>query len=415
MENLKEFIELTKHRFIKYTGFWTASDRNIAETPSTPGQWDLAKALVEELRGLGINDISLTDHCYLIARLPASPGMEDISPVGFFAHLDTTEEVPGKDVKAILVENYDGKPIELVNGLCLDPASQAGLAEQKGRAIIHSDGSTLLGADDKAGIAVIMGAAEYLLAHPELAHGPLELIFTPDEETVRGLPEFPLQEIKAKAAYTLDGGGLGDVKWECFNAWLAEIKFTGLAAHVGAARGSRVSAALMASVYAAMLPRNESPESTDGYYGYYGLMSISGDVENASLELYIRDFDQKEGERRILALHSFAQAVEAQFPGGKVEVSCKVQYKNMRDSIAARPEVMGKVRRAMANLGLKGTETPIRACTDGSFLAELGIPAQNIFNGGRNFHSRLEWLSVDDMAMSCRLIVELIRLWTEKK
>jgi len=409
----EEFHKLTVSRFLKYVRFWTTSDRHIADTPSTPGQWDLAKALVEELKGLGIKDVTLTDHCYVIARLPASAGKENCPTVGFLAHIDTAADVCGKDVKASLVTHYDGKPIDLGGGQSLDPAFDPALAEHKGKALIHTDGSTLLGADDKAGIAIIMGAAEYLLNHGEVLHGPLEIIFSPDEETGKGLPEFPGNDVHAKVCYTLDGGPLGELEWECFNAWAAQIKFSGVSMHLGQARGVMVNAALMASVYAAMLPRNESPEATDGYYGYYCPLSIKGDVENAELEVFIRDFDKKEGERKIAALDAFARAVEAQFPGGKIEVSSKVQYLNMKEKIGSHPDVIEKLRQAFLNTNVEIKEKPIRGGTDGSRLTEMGIPTPNIFTGGRNYHSRIEWLSVQEMIASCRLVVELIRLWSE--
>jgi len=345
--------------------------------------------------------------------MPASPGKEGATPIGFLAHMDTSSEVSGKDVKPILVENYDGKPIALEGGLVLDPAEEPALAAHKGKSLIHTDGNTLLGADNKAGIAIVIGAAEYLLGHPKIAHGPLELIFSPDEETGKGLPEFPLNDIKAKFCYTIDGGPVGELEWECFNAWGAEIKFTGISMHLGTARGSMVNAALMASVFAAMLPRNESPEATDGYYGYYCPLTIQGDVETATLEIFIRDFDREEGERRIAALDSFARAVEAQFPGGKAEVNSKVQYLNMKEKINERPEALEKLRKAFMNTGVEIVEKPIRGGTDGSRLTQMGIPTPNIFTGGRNFHSRLEWLSVHEMATACRMTIELVKLWAE--
>jgi tripeptide aminopeptidase len=270
-----------------------------------------------------------------------------------------------------------------------------------------------LGADNKAGIAAIVGAAEYLLKHPELKHGPVEIIFSPDEETGKGLPEFPLNDIQSKACFTVDGGPLGELEWECFNAWGTQVKFTGASMHLGQARGRMVNAALMAAFYAAMLPRNESPEATDAYYGYYCPLEIRGDVESATLEVFIRDFDRKEGERRLAALETFAKAVEAQFPGGKVEVSSRVQYYNMKEKINANPELLEKLRQAFMNVGVSIVEKPIRGGTDGSRLTEMGIPTPNIFTGGRNFHSRLEWLSVSELATACRLIVEIIRLWSE--
>ena len=408
-----EFYRLTVPRFLKYARFWTTSDRHSTETPSTPGQWDLAKALSEELQGLGIEDVTITDNCYVIARLPASTGMEKLPTVGLLAHIDTSEEVSGKDVKPCLIENYDGNPIDLGDGLKLDPEADPSLAAHKGSALIHSGGGTLLGADDKAGIAIIMGAAEHLLNHPEIPRCQLELVFTPDEETGKGLPYFPIDSICSSACYTLDGGPQGEMEWECFNAWEAQISFTGVSMHLGQARGSMVNASLMASVFAAMLPRNESPEATDGYFGYYCPLSIRGDIESASLEVYIRDFDLEEGEKKIAALDAFARAVEAQFPGGKVEISSKVQYLNMKEKINARPEVVEKLRQAFLNTGVEIREKPIRGGTDGSRLTEMGIPTPNIFTGGRNYHSRLEWLSVPEMIASCRLVVELVKLWSE--
>jgi len=408
-----DFQNLTLPRFLKYVRFWTTSDRHKADTPSTSGQWDLAKALVEELRALGVEEATLTAHCYVIARLPASPGKERYPIVGFLAHLDTSEEVSGKDVNPCVVESYDGKSIDLGEGLGLDPSADPALAAQKGKTIVHAGGTTLLGADDKAGIAAIMGAVEYLLSHPEIERGPVEIIFSPDEETGKGLPEFPQEAIRAQVCYTLDGGPLGELEWECFNAWAAEIQFTGVSIHLGNARGTMVNAVLMASVYAAMLPRNESPEATDGYYGYYCPLSIRGDVESASLEVYIRDFEQREGERRVAALEVYARAVEAQFPGGKAEVFSKVQYRNMKEKISGRSEVLEKLRQAYTNTGVQIMEKPIRGGTDGSRLTEMGIPTPNVFTGGYNYHSRREWLSVPEMAASCRVVVELIKLWSE--
>jgi len=409
--NLKPFVDLTLNRFIKYAGFWTTSDRGVETTPSTEGQRELAKALAAELRGMGVTDITLTDNCYLIARLPASPGIT-APAVGFLAHLDTSNEVSGKDVKPITVDCYDGKPIQLAQGMVLDPAVDAELAAHKGKALIHTDGTTLLGADDKAGIAIIMGAAEYLLTHPDEKRGPVEIIFTPDEETGKGLPGFPLESVKSKACYTLDGGPLGELEIECFNAWAAQIEFTGKSMHLGTARGVMVNAGLMAAVYAAMLPRSESPEATDGYYGYYCPLNIRGDIENAFLEVFIRDFDRKKAEQRVAALEVFARAVEAQFPGGTVKVNPKLQYLNMKEKINAQPLVFEKLRQAFTNLGIEIRQKPVRGGTDGSRLTEMGIPTPNIFTGGRNYHSRLEWLSVEEMAASSRLLIELIRLWT---
>jgi tripeptide aminopeptidase len=406
--------ELIVPRFLRYVQYWTESDRHVEETPSTQGQWELAKALAGELKALGLEEVELTGHCYVIARIPPSPGREAAPAVGFLAHIVTASDVSGKNVRPQLVKNYDGKKIELAPGLALDPALDADLAAQQGKTIIHADGNTLLGADDKAGVAELMAAAEYLLSRPEIPHGPVELIFSPDEETGKGLPEFPLDAIRARACYTLDGGPLGELEAECFNAWKADICFTGRVIHIGAARGRLANAALMAASFAVMLPRSESPEATDGYYGYYCPMEIQGDLENASLEVFLRDFDRPGMDRRVAALEALAKTVEAQFPGGKVAVKVQNQYYNMKEKIDQSPEVLETLKQAARNLGIEFRFKPIRGGTDGSRLTELGVPTPNIFTGGRNFHSRLEWASAPEMVQAAKLVIELIRLWGEK-
>ncbi|MHC6202460.1 peptidase T [Breznakiellaceae bacterium SP9] len=400
-------------RFLRYVRYCTTSIHDREETPSSLGQWDLARALQTELLDLGLTDSTLTEHCYLIARIPASRGKESCPAIGFLAHIDTASDVSGENVQPQLVRNYDGQAITLKDGVILDPALDEALAAQKGKDFIHADGTTLLGADDKAGVAVLMGALEYLTAHPEIGHGPLEFIFSPDEETGKGLPEFPLETIKAKACYTLDGGPEGELEIECFNAWKADLTFHGKVIHVGKARGILANAALMAATYAVMLPRSESPEATDGYYGYYCPMKINGNLETAALEVYIRDFDRQNGERRVAVLETFAKAIEAQFPGGIVELHTKLQYTNMKDAINKHPEVFNKLLAAAAELGITVKQKPIRGGTDGSRLSQLGIPTPNIFTGGRNFHSRLEWVSIPEMLTACKLVIELIKLWGE--
>jgi tripeptide aminopeptidase len=401
-------------RFLKYVRYWTESNRHGEETPSTAGQWELAKALTEELKALGLNDVELTGHCYVIARIPPSPGKEALPAVGFLAHLDTAGDVSGKDVQPRLVKHYDGGKIELGPGLVLDPALDADLAAQNGKTIIHASGSTLLGADDKAGVAEIMGAVEYIWNHAEISHGPVEIIFSPDEETGKGLPEFPLERIRSKACYTLDGGPLGELEAECFNAWKADISFRGSVIHLGTARGRLANAALMAASFAVSLPRSESPEATDGYYGYYCPMEIRGDLENASLEVFLRDFDRQGMDRRLAALEVIAKTVEAQFPGGKVTVKAQSQYYNMKEKIDQFPEVLEILKNAASHIGVEFRFKPIRGGTDGSRLTELGIPTPNIFTGGRNFHSRLEWVSAPEMVQAAKLVIELIRLWGER-
>ena len=398
-------------RFMNYVRYWTESDRHTEKTPSTEGQWDLAKALQKELLDLGVKDTELTDHCYVIARLAPSPGKESCPTVGFLAHLDTASDVSGKDVKPQLVTNYNGEKIILADGIVLDPQLEPDLAAQKGHSIVHASGDTLLGADDKAGIAEIMSAVEYLCAHPEIPHGPIEIIFSPDEETGKGLPEFPMQKIKSGVCYTVDGGPMGELEAECFNAWKADVEFSGKVIHVGAARGILANAVAMASSFAVLLPRNESPEATDGYYGYYCPMEISGSLEHAHLEVFLRDFDTNGMQRRLAALETFAKTTEAQFPGGKVIVTPQAQYYNMKEKIDKKPEALEFLKKALDNMDIKYHLKPIRGGTDGSRLTELGIPTPNIFTGGRNYHSRLEWIPVNEMCASTKLIMELIRLW----
>ena len=417
--NEAAFTDLVVPRFLRYVRVWTTSDRHIEETPSTPGQRELASLLAEELSALGLR-AEITGHCYVLAVLPASPGLESKPPVGFLAHLDTAQDVSGKDVKPILAERYGGEKIRLAGSVVLDPAADPGLAAQKGKAIIHTDGTTLLGADDKAGIAEIMGAAEYLTRHPELRHGPVLVVFSPDEETGKGLPFFPQETIKAlldgklpAACYTLDGGARGEIEAECFNALESKVQFTGKVIHLGRARGELANACLMAAAFAVMLPRSESPEATDERYGYYCPVELTGALESASLEVLIRDFSLERAKERAAALEVFARAVEAQFPGGRVSVSTKVQYCNMKDAVSGRPEVLAKLEEAARRAGVECVQRPIRGGTDGSRLTEMGIPTPNIFTGGRNFHSVSEWVSVSDMAAACALAVELAQVWGE--
>jgi len=409
----EQFEKLLVPRFLKYARIDTESKSSIMETPSTPGQWDLATALRDELLELGVKKAKLTDHCYVIACLPASPGKENAPRVGFLAHIDTAGDVSGKNVKPQYVKKYNGKKIKFANGFCLDPAKEPDLAAHKGKAIIHSDGTTLLGADNKAGIAEIMAAVEYFITNPQIAHGPVEIIFTPDEETGKGLPEFPLKEIKSAFCYTVDGGPIGEVESECFNAWKADIGFYGNVIHIGTARGRFANATLMAAAFVSMLPRNESPEATDGHYGFYCPMEISGTLDFAALEIFLRDFETNGMKRRLEALASFAKAIEAQFPGGRVIVKIQPQYYNMKSKIDENPDVLKYLKQAMENAGIKPHFRPVRGGTDGSRLTELGIPTPNIFTGGRNFHSRFEWVSVDEMIAASRVIIEIIKLLGE--
>ncbi len=410
-------------RFLRYVKIETTSDRHIEDIPSTKTQWDLARLLVAELGDLGIADVSLDEHCYLFARLPASPGLEGAPSIGLLAHMDTASDVSGAFVKPRVVEAYDGKPILLGGaraevlaldpaGLVLDPAADPELAGHVGDSLVVTDGTTLLGADDKAGLAEIMTVAALLIAHPEIRHGPLELVFTPDEETGKGMNLFPLERLQSKVCYTVDGGKAGEIEAECFTAYAVKAQFKGKAIHIGSARGKLANAVAMAGSFVSMLPRSEAPESTDGWYGYYCPLEISGTLESARVEVFLRDFTQAGMEARIAAVRAIAAAVEAQFPLGSVALEVTKQYVNMREKLDEVPEVLERLVEASRRAGLEPHVKPIRGGTDGARLTEMGVPTPNAFTGGYNYHSRLEWASLGEMVLSVETLIELVKLWT---
>jgi tripeptide aminopeptidase len=401
-------------RLVRYAKIETTSDRHESAIPSTASQWDLAKLLVEELTGLGIAEVSIDEHCYVIARVPASPGLENAPAVGFMAHVDTSSDVSGKDVKPRVIKGYDGKALPLSPGWTLDPADFPELSDYAGDTLVVTDGTTLLGADDKAGVAIVMTAIAALLRDPSIKHGPIYAIFTPDEETGKGMDLFPIQKLKAAACYTLDGGKGGEIESECFTAYEARVNFKGKASHPGYARGVMANAVSMAAHYVAMLPRSESPEATDGWYGYYYPNEIRGGLEEASLSILLRDFSDEGMERRKAAIETFAKATEAQFPGGMVTVELKKQYLNMKKKLDESPMVLELLYAAATKAGAEPYSKPIRGGTDGSRLTEMGIPTPNIFAGMHNFHGRYEWASASEMVLATDTVLELIKLWAAK-
>ena len=406
--------ESLRARFLRYVKVHTTSDRHISSIPSTECQWDLIRMLEQELHDLGISDVKVFENGYVIAVLPASEGIQ--SPViGLMAHVDTSEDAPGKNVKPKITERYDGSVLDVGNGVSVDPVDFPVLASCLGHEIISSDGTTLLGADDKAGIAIIMTAAEYLLKHPEMKHGILELVFTPDEETGKGLDLFPVKELDSVCCYTLDGDTEACIESECFNAVKAEILFKGRMIHPGKARGQLINAITLVSKFLQLLPQAESPEATDGRYGFYYPHEITGSASELSLEMYLRDFESDILDGRISALRKAAEAVEAAFPGSEVKVSATKQYSNMRDYIEKDPRILNLLREAVRNAGMEPLEKPIRGGTDGARLSEMGIPAPNIFTGGQNFHSLSEWVSLDVMEKSTLTVLELVKLWSLEK
>ena len=412
-QNRSEWLEKQiLDRFVRYVRIETTSDRHGEQIPSTPGQWDLLRLLVSELEELGIEEIELDGHGYLIARLPSNiEGKSENQVIGFLAHVDTSAEASGKDVKPQLHHNYDGSIIELKDGITLDPGEFPDLLRYKGETIITADGTTLLGADDKAGIAEIMAAVAWLREHPDIPHGTIEIIFTPDEETGKGLLQFPIEKLCSGYCYTIDGDGKGIIEAECFYGYKAVVKLKGVNIHPGKGRGKLMNAVTMASQFVTMLPRNESPEATDGRFGFYLPIELTGTSSQASLEIYLRDFDYNEIERRTDALRKIATVVEAQFPGGKVTVETEKQYVNMRDFISKDPRGIEYLKEAIKTVGLTPVEKIIRGGTDGARLSEQGIPTPNVFTGGANYHGEREWIVVSLMVKTSETIIELAKRW----
>jgi len=416
------FEDRILERFLRYVRIETTSDRHSGERPTTPGQLRLAELLRSELAELGMERTSLDENGFLLATIPSSPdaasgrsadrsAAPEAPTIGFMAHLDTSSDAPGANVDPRVHTDYDGGRITLEQGLFLDPGEFPELKRYRGGTVITSDGTTLLGADDKAGVAEIVTAAEYLLAHPEVPHGPVELILTPDEETGFGMDLFPLDRVNSSACYTLDGDGIGTMETECFEAYRVVARFHGRSIHMGYGRGKLVNAVEMASAYVNMLPKQESPQATDGRYGYYGPLEITGVVEQVRVELIVRDFEDRECRRRLAALRALAGTIEKLYPGGRVVLEETRQYANMRQTLKKHPEAVRNLERAIRAAGLEPVRKIIRGGTDGARLCEMGIPTPNVFDGGYNYHSRLEWAALPAMVLASRTVVELARLW----
>lgn len=397
--------------FCRYTRVFTTSDRTSPSKPSSTNQWTLLNLLASELQTLGLADVQSDPQGYVYGRIPASPGHESRPALAFLAHVDTSPDAPGEGVTPLVHQNYSGGPLTLPSGAVLDPADHPLLARYAGQTIITSDGSTLLGADDKAGIAEIMTAAAFLTANPEFPHPDIEVVFTSDEEIGRGTENFPFSLIKSRQAYTLDGDEEGTYEAECYNAYGAQVTFQGISCHPGSARGKLVNAAAMAALFVTLLPRSESPEATDGRYGCVWANNIDGGIEKAAVDVFIRDFDDQQAQRRIASLDAYARTVEAAFPGGQAEVRVQTQYLNMKPKLDQRPEVVTHLVEAIRATGIEPKAKLIRGGTDGARLTELGLPTPNIFTGGMNYHSRTEWAALPAMVRASRVILELARLW----
>ena len=399
-------------RFVRYAKIYSTSSSENADKgiiPSTPQQFDFARELEKELKSLGFCDVQLTENCYLYANLPATGGLENAKPFCLLAHMDTVEEVSGQNVNPQIHKNYDGSVIDLKNGIKLDPAKIPALqqAASEKDTVITTDGTTLLGGDDKAGITIIVSALEYLMAHPEIPHGKIEVVFSPDEETGHGMDKVPLDLIQSKFAYTVDGGHLGELESECFNAFRSDITFTGVASHTNNARANgMVNAISMASAFIQSLPRGESPETTDGRRGFYCPLKFTGSMEEVSVSLFLRDFDRDNMEKRKALVVQLADAAAASF-GGKASVEHIQQYLNMKEGLDKVPYVKEVLIKAYNECGVEPVMTPIRGGTDGSRLTEMGIPTPNIFTGAHNYHSASEWVSLNQMVKATDIIITL--------
>ena len=397
-------------RFIKYTTFCTTSDENTGLTPSTPGQMVFAEALRDELIALGLTEVSLDDNGYLMATLPANT--EEKKPViGFIAHMDTSPDASGKHVQPRIVKAYDGKDIVLneAEHIVLETAKYPEILNYKGQDIIVTNGKTLLGADDKAGIAEIISACEYLIAHPEIKHGKIRIGFTPDEEIGCGADHFDVQKFGADFAYTMDGGAVGELEFENFNAAVAKVTFKGLNVHPGYAKHKMLNSIRVANQFAIMLPRWETPEHTEGYEGFYHLIGIEGSVESTTLTYIIRDHDRDRFERRKKELEHLTRKINNEFPGC-ASIEIRDQYYNMREKIEPVMYVIDIAKQAMENAGIVAKVQPIRGGTDGAQLSFKGLPCPNIFAGGMNFHGRYEYVSIQAMEAAQRTIVEICKI-----
>lgn len=405
-------------RFLSYVKIWTTSDSAKADEgfqPSTTRQFDFARVLEAEMKELGLQDVQITKNAYVYGYLPASKGFEDIEPYCVLAHMDTVEEVSGENVKPQVHKEYSGEKITLATGDVLDPAADSALAEaaKNKETIITTDGTTLLGADDKAGVAAIMQMLSFLKEHQDVSHGKIEVVFSPDEETGHGMDNVPKELIKSKCAYTVDGGHIGELETECFNAYKSEVLFAGKSKHTGSARPDMVNALTTACAFVSALPRHESPETTDGYQGFYAPMSINGTMENASVTIFLRDFSKEKIEERKSFISDLAK-ISARGFGAEVQVTHTFQYENMKEGLDKAPLVVKHLTEAYKRAGVTPTFVPIRGGTDGSRLTEMGIPTPNIFTGGHNYHSRTEWCSLEQMQKATEVLINLASVKTEK-
>ena len=402
-------------RFLKYVTFDTQSDESTGVTPSTPKQMVFAQYLKTELEELGLKDISLDENGYLFATLPSNVDHE-VPVVGFIAHMDTSPDMSGENVKPRIVEKYDGKDIPLCaeENIIRSPANFPELLDHVGEDLIVTDGHTLLGADDKAGIAEIVGAVAYLIAHPEIKHGDIRIGFNPDEEIGLGAHKFDVEKFGAKWAYTMDGGEVGELEFENFNAAAAKIRVKGRNVHPGYAKNKMINSLLVANEYASLLPADETPGTTEGYEGFYHLIGMEGEVENTVLSYIVRDHDREKFEARKQALLDYAAQLNEKYGEGTVTVELKDQYYNMRQQVEPLMHIIDIAFAAMQEAGVTPKVKAIRGGTDGAQLSFKGLPCPNIFAGGLNFHGRYEFVPVQSIEKAMNVVVKIAELTAKR-
>jgi tripeptide aminopeptidase len=402
-------------RFIKYVKYDTKADEESTTTPSTPNQMVLAKDLVKELKELGISDVAVDENGYIMATLPSNID-KDIPVIGFIAHMDTSPDMSGTNVKPQIVENYDGGDIVLnkEQNIILSTKDFPEIKEYIGKTLITTDGTTLLGADDKAGLAEIITAVEYLVNHPEVPHGTIKIGFTPDEEVGRGADKFDVKKFGADLAYTMDGGKIGEIEYENFNAAGAKVIIKGKNIHPGYATGKMINSMLIANEFITLLPQNETPDKTSGYEGFYHLNSINGDVEGTTLSYIIRDFDMENFKKRKQVMEAAVSQMNKKYGEETVILNMKDQYYNMKEKIEPVKYVVDIAVKAMEEVGVKPIIRPIRGGTDGARLSFMGLPTPNIFAGGENFHGRYEYIPTDSMEKAVEVILKIVELYVNR-
>jgi len=407
----KEILE----RFLRYVKIDTTSDEGCETCPSSAKQFDLAKVLKDELVAMGLKDVSLDDNCYIMATLPANTDKK-LPNIGFISHMDTSPDMSGTDIKPQILENYDGTDIVLDknNNVVLNVKEFPELKQYVGQTIITSDGTTLLGADDKAGIAEIMTAVDYLIKHPEIKHGNIKIGFTPDEEIGRGVDKFDVTKFDAEFAYTLDGGGVGELEFENFNAAHAKVIFNGRNIHPGYAKEKMINSMILAMEFNSMLPVNERPEFTQDYEGFYHLIKMEGSVENSSIAYIIRDHDREKFEAKKVFIQQAVDFMNKKYRANTVVLELRDQYYNMREQVEKVFHVVETAKKAMELVDVVPVIVPIRGGTDGARLSYMGLPCPNIFAGGHNFHGKYEYVPLESMVKAVEVIVKIIELYSEK-